>query len=244
MPWRVRIFWFDICMTVLLVVIAAIYLKCSGIQAWVPGPVRIPVQCAWFGALGGVIISLKGIYDHAGAKPGNEWDDSYNLWHLGRPLSGAVAGGITYLLLRAVNQTDDLTEPVVYAAAFILGTQERRFFNFLFEAARLIVSVPDEAKPPGFRLGAIQPAQGAAGDTVLVHGHGFAPGLTVTIGGTSLTQIVVAADGTTAAGVLPAHAAGAVDVSTTNPTGESATLHSAFTYVGAALNEQHAVVTR
>ncbi len=157
--------------------------------------------------------------------------NSYNLWHFGRPLSGAVAGGITYLLLRAVNQTGDLTEPVVYAAAVILGTQERRFFNFLSAVARLIVQVPDETKSSAFQLSAIQPTQGTAGETVLLRGHSFAPGLNVTIGGAPLGEVIIAADGTALAGVLPGHDAGAVDVSATNASGEGATLHGAFTYL-------------
>ncbi|HEX3885713.1 MAG TPA: IPT/TIG domain-containing protein [Stellaceae bacterium] len=233
MSWRVRIFLFDIVATIVLAAIAALYLKCPGFHAWVPDVLRIPVQSAWFGALGGVIISLKGVYDHAGRKPNNQWDSRYDLWHLGRPLSGAVAGGITYLLLKAVNQTGELTEPVVYAAAFILGTQERRFFNFLSEVGRLIVQVPDETKSPAFQLGTLQPTQAAVGEAVLLRGHGFAPGLTVTIGGNPLGHVVIAADGTTVAGVLPAHNAGAVDVSATNPSGEGATLHGAFTYIAA-----------
>ncbi|HEY1796367.1 MAG TPA: IPT/TIG domain-containing protein [Stellaceae bacterium] len=215
-------------------IVAVAYLKCSNFQGWLPEVLRVPVQAAWFGALGGIIISLKGVYDHAGGKPANQWDNSYDLWHLGRPLSGAVAGGITYLLLRAINQSDHLTEPVVYAGAFILGTQERRFFNFLSEVGRLVVQVPDETKTPTFQLGTIQPAQGAAGETVLLCGHGFAPGLTVAIGGRPAGQVVVAADGTSVAGVLPAHDAGPVDIAITNPTGESATLPRAFTYIAPA----------
>ncbi len=46
------------------------------------------VDFLWFGSLGGVMISLKGVYEHS---PG-EWQDKYDLWHYGRPASGAIAG--------------------------------------------------------------------------------------------------------------------------------------------------------
>src|SRR5207245_9094989 len=45
----------------------------------------------WFGMLGSVAISLKGIYDHRLA---TEWDEGCLLWYLGRPLTGAIVGAM------------------------------------------------------------------------------------------------------------------------------------------------------
>ena len=90
--------------------------------------VNIAVRCMWFGALGGLVISLKGVYDHHCNR--GDWDDGFLLWHLGRPISGALTGLITLVLLLAINPNEP-NEPVAYAIAFIFGTQERRFFNFL-----------------------------------------------------------------------------------------------------------------
>lgn len=229
MHWRTAIFIYDLCVALVLAVLAVAELKCPAFQGLIPPVARVPVYCAWFGALGGVIISLKGVYDHGASRPPGQWEDSYNLWHLGRPVSGAAAGGLTYLLLLVVNQNGP-TAPVAYAAAFILGTQERRFFNFLSEVGRLIVQVPGEGKTGEFELTGIHPAQGAAGDPVILRGRGFAANLEVTIGGNPLGHIVVSPDGSAAAGVLPAHAAGAVDVSAANPNDGTATLTGAFTY--------------
>jgi hypothetical protein len=228
----IAIFIYDLLVIAFLVSIAAAYLKCNGFHACVPDVVRLAVHCAWFGALGGVVISLKGIYDHSGAKAANQWDNSYNLWHFGRPISGAIAGGITYLLLQAINPGGEPTQPVIYAAAFTLGTQERRFFTFISEVARLIVQVPNETKSPDFALITVEPTHGREGELVMLRGYAFTASLIVTIGGNQLEHTIVTSDGTAAAGTLPAHEAGAVDVSIANPDGSRATLRRGFTYLG------------
>src|SRR5690349_5840322 len=43
------------------------------------GPV--PVGVPWFGALGAVLISLTGVFEHE-----HDWDASYWPWHVARPL--------------------------------------------------------------------------------------------------------------------------------------------------------------
>jgi len=231
MRMQIKIFVYDLFALIALVSLATVYLKLPAFSAFIPEFLRVAIQCAWFGALGGVVISLKGIYDHSGAGPHNRWDDSYDLWHIGRPFSAAVAGAITYLLLLAISKNGEVSEPIVYAAAFIMGTQENRFFNFLTEVARLIVQVPSETKAPGFQLTTIKPTHARAGDLVILSGHGFAAQLQATVGGQPLVQAQVSADGTTVAGVLPAHDRGTFDVVITNPDGACATLREAFTFL-------------
>ena len=68
---------------------------------------KLLFNCMWFGALGGVTISLKGIYDHGVAT--DPWKNDYNLWHLGRPASGAVAGLISGLLLYLIIPSDKVS---------------------------------------------------------------------------------------------------------------------------------------
>jgi len=48
----------------------------------------------------------------------------------------------------AVNPTATPSEPVVYAIAFIFGTQERRFFNFLSEVAALACAFRTRTRKP------------------------------------------------------------------------------------------------
>jgi IPT/TIG domain len=225
---RTGIFSYDIVVLTILALLGAWYVEFPETLK-LNDPYKLAVESMWFGSLGGVIISLKGIYDHSAGPDG--WDPSYNLWHLGRPLSGAVAGLMTVVLLQVVNSNGGLTKPVVYAAAFIFGTQERRFFNFLYEVARLIVQVPEEAKS-GFVLTEIQPTEGSAGSVIVATGQGFERTATVKLGAAAVEKLVVSSDGTTAAGIIPARPLGAdvVDVSVINAAGKSATLPAKFKF--------------
>jgi hypothetical protein len=55
-----------------------------------------------------------------------------------------MLAGIVTLLLRKAVSSGTPREAVVLAAAFILGTQERRFFKFLKEVGGVIVAVPQK----------------------------------------------------------------------------------------------------
>ena len=193
----------------------------------------LAIQSMWFGALGGVIISLKGIYDHSTGPDG--WDTSFNLWHLGRPVSGAVAGLMTVVLLQVVNANGSdamLNAPVVFATAFIFGTQERRFFNFLYEVARLIVQVPEESKTASLRITGIQPSEGSSGGVVVISGQGIERNASAKLGAAAIEKLTVSADGTSAAGIIPGRPIGAdtVDVTVANSSGASFVLPDKFKY--------------
>lgn len=189
--------------------------------------VEIALRAVWFGALGGIIISLKGVYDHCCEN--GTWDRCFELWHVGRPISGALTGLITLILLLAVNPKGTPSEPVVYAIAFIFGTQERRFFNFLYEVAALVVRVPNDDQDTTLKGIDIQPAEGKLGTVVLITGGGFVKGATVTIGPNKLDNMVVAKDGKTIVGTIPS-GSGDVDVTIVNPNGDRVVLSGKFTY--------------
>ncbi len=77
----------------------------------------------------------------------------------------------------------------------------------------------------------VSPAGGVlTGDTVVtIQGKDFQPGASVTFGGNA--ALVTDRQGTTGITVTtPSHSPGAVDVTVTNPDGQTATLKSAFTY--------------
>lgn len=230
---RVKIFVYDIVVLIVLVVVAAVYLAQGGFTGPLHGQ-SLSIEAAWFGALGGLMISLKGIYDHRDGATG--WDPGFDLWHIGRPFSGAVAGLVTVILLNVVaGSADKPPNPqVVYAAAFIFGTQERRFFGFLFEAARLIVQVPDDGTSSGLKLTGVQPAEAATGAVVVVKGQGIAADATVKLGATALDKLTIAADGSYAAGLVPPRPIGAdtVDVVVANANGASFVLPGKFKYTG------------
>jgi hypothetical protein len=225
---RVGIFAYDLIVVLLLLVVGVIYVKNLAYFALPSDNMDISLRAMWFGALGGIVISLKGVYEHCCHR--GDWDDCFDLWHIGRPISGALTGLITLVLLLAVNPNGTPSEPVVYAIAFIFGTQERRFFNFLFEVAALVVRVPNEDQKAGLKGTDIQPSEGREGTLVLISGHGFAQGATVMIGTNPLANVVVARDGTSIVGNAPAGRPGAVDVTIANPTGERVVLPGKFTY--------------
>jgi hypothetical protein len=229
---RTGVFRYDLIVLALLMGLGFWYIKYPECFKWLLPSFNLAIESIWFGSLGGVIISLKGIYDHSGGS--EPWDPSYNLWHLGRPVSGAIAGLMTVVLLMAVSSgKEGLSTPVVYASAFIFGTQERRFFNFLYEVARLIVQVPEEAKT-AFVLSDIQPPEGGAGSVIVITGTGIEPTATAKLGTVAVDKLVVSSDGTSAAGIVPALPAdtGTVDVSITNSAGKSSTLAGRFKFTG------------
>jgi len=229
-PTRQAIFWYNIGTIALLIAIAIIYFlfraKVRPYIVDVDRVVALAARAMWFGALGGVVISLKGVYDHT-AKTGG-WDDGYNLWHIGRPLSGAIVGVVTVLLFSAINK--EVSEPAVYAAAFIFGTQEKRFFNFLYEVARLVVQVPNEQAEGGLQVADVYPPEGSEGATLIIKGRGFEQGAAVKLGTAALGNVTVAKDGTAVAGVVPKGQTGPADLTITNPSGTSVVLQGKFKY--------------
>ncbi len=84
-------------------------------------------------------------------------------------------------------------------------------------------------------LSALAPPSGpVAGGTLLtLTGTGFAPGAIITVGGARATAVVIVSN-VLARAVVPAHAAGVVDVVFTNDDAKAATLAGAFTFVAPA----------
>lgn len=60
-----------------------------------PNPVGgVPLEIVWFGALGGVLLSLQGVFRHV-----SDWNVRYHPWHVARPFVGAAVAVIAYFLL-------------------------------------------------------------------------------------------------------------------------------------------------
>lgn len=78
----------------------------------------------------------------------------------------------------------------------------------------------------------ISPSSGytVGGSLITIPGTGFGDGATVTFGGVAATSVTVV-DANTITAILPAHAAGAVDVVVTNLDGTTFTCPNGFTYV-------------
>jgi hypothetical protein len=141
--WKRRlIFLYDMTLLGILVALAVLYFKTNAIGHFLPEELRgLPAYTAWFGVLGSIAISFKGLSDWGPDEA--LWGGRWPLWYVGRPFSGLIVGIMTFVLLRAIYPSGTPSVPTFEAAAFILGTQEARFFNFLAKVGELVLSVPE-----------------------------------------------------------------------------------------------------
>jgi hypothetical protein len=91
--------------------------------------VGLGAKCAWFGALGGVTIGIYGIYTHISAK---DFDPSFTLWYICKPVMGAIFGWFVFLVYYVgVVSAQAGTKPQIsspelsYLIAFLAGFSER-----------------------------------------------------------------------------------------------------------------------
>jgi hypothetical protein len=94
----------------------------------------MPLSVVWFGALGGVVISLQGIFFH-----NTNWSKDYNYWHAFSGIIGAIYGVISYLFLIVIVKMAVSTQSVSYdtsvfpLAAFTLGYAQKQFNSLIQE---------------------------------------------------------------------------------------------------------------
>jgi hypothetical protein len=88
---------------------------------------------------------------------------------------------------------------------------------------------------PAPTLSAVTPTQGSmsGGTTVTISGSNFVSGATVSFGGTAASNVAFNSS-TSLTATTPAHAAGLVNITITNPDGQNGTLTNAFTYTALA----------
>jgi hypothetical protein len=118
----------------------------------------LPIGVPWFGALGAVTISLEGVFLW-----NSQWDKSYNYWHIGRPVFGAVLGIVAFFLFVVIVTTSGtppkfLTGPasssdakdfiIYYVVAFLVGYREETFRDLIKRATDLILK-PGTPPPSG-----------------------------------------------------------------------------------------------
>ncbi|MEA2875178.1 MAG: hypothetical protein QOF14_374 [Hyphomicrobiales bacterium] len=192
---------------------------------------KLLFNCMWMGALGGVTISLKGIYDHGAST--DPWKNDYNLWHIGRPVSGAIAGLIAGLLLYLIVPVDKFSPVLIYGLAFILGMQDKAFFDFLSQIGGRFLPKSD-ATPPLLQVIGIDPTEGKGGQSIKITGQAIDKNAVLRIGGKTLGTPVIAPDGTSASGTVPLGLAAntKVDVAVINPGGRSIVLVDKFKPLG------------
>jgi IPT/TIG domain len=155
----------------------------------------IPFLVPWFGAVGAVVLSLKGVFDHRG----RSWNGEYCFWHWSRPLVGGVVGTVSVLILQsgilAVGGTlpNEAQGPATtknllyYIVAFVVGYREDVFRELIARLADTLfsTSAEDAAMPV---IESVEPETAPAGreTTVKLVGSGFSGANSVKLGGESV----------------------------------------------------------
>lgn len=141
----------------LLVVIALGYLveRYPDYSLW-KNLVGYNARAAWFGALGGITIGVYGIYTHISAK---DFDPSFKLWYICKPVMGAIFGWFVFLVyyvgvITAVpNQGDkalDFQKPqLAYVIAFLAGFSERFTIKTIDRFMTVLTGGDDKNKNKG-----------------------------------------------------------------------------------------------
>lgn len=148
---------------VALVTVFVVYVELDAFADLIPGKLGpLPVSSLWFGAVGGLLISLQGIFTY-----NQRWQRSYNYWHYLRPVLGAFMGTLGCLIFIVLNDAATTarttTNSVFYAViAFVLGFREASFRALVTRLIDTIV-LPPEAAPPA--ASATQPTTAATQPT-------------------------------------------------------------------------------
>jgi len=153
------------------------------------GPV--PFLVPWFGAVGAVVLSLSGVFEHR-----VDWDENYCYWYWARPFVGAVTSTVSVLIFQSgilavggdlPNQASSTTKNLLYyLIAFIAGYRENVFRDLIRRVADVILTPGQQAPPP--KIASVQPSQVPKGRqaTVTISGSGFTGTTAVKLGDQNL----------------------------------------------------------
>jgi len=229
-----------------LFALALLYLTPLGAAAHVALPSSfgpLPVGVPWFGALGAVVISLSGAFDHR-----TDWDPTWALWHFTRPLIGVSLAIIAWLTFQAgilavgsvpsapapnpSNPGHDVTAPtnlLYYLIAFVVGYREQVFRELIKRVSDVILTPSGGAATAAPVISTLNPESGRAsgGDTVAIIGSGLSGTTAVTFGNAAARAVRVASD-TEVSVTTPPGSAGRVSVTLT--TGGGSATGGPFTY--------------
>jgi len=195
----------------------------------------LPVGVLWFGALGAVMISLSGVFDHRA-----DWDPSWNLWHFTRPLVGASLAIVSWLIFEAGilavgsnpnpagtgSANGGTSQPgaapkdlLYYIIAFVVGYREEIFRDLIKRVADVILTPSGGAKAPV--VSALTPTSGAVGGgtKITITGSGLTGATSVKFGPTAAASFNVDSDHQITATTPPGTAPGPVKLTVTTKAG-------------------------
>lgn len=202
----------------------------------IPQLTIIPTAVPWYGALGGVLISLVGVHEHR-----YDWDRRYWTWYIARPMVGAFVAVVAVLIFQsgvlAIGVNPDQAETPAnvpqdlfyYVIAFATGYREDAFRNLLRKVVDILFTTKDAAAPP--TINEVDPSTGPTGTPVAIRGSGF-KAIQVVRFGTVDVEEFKASDGAIETTVPEGLEPGDVDV--TVATGETSVTRSRLFTVTAA----------
>lgn len=134
------IFWLELVYLLLLGVLFYAYHHSADFRDDFPSVGPLPMGVLWFGALGGVMVGMSGIFFH-----NRKWDQGYNYWHISRPFMGAAAGGVGallfYVAILAGNKQPPKPDPVTFeAVAFVFGFADDAFRAIIKKVTDLLLA--------------------------------------------------------------------------------------------------------
>jgi hypothetical protein len=171
------VFWIEMAFLAILGVSGWLYIT-GGMPSWLVAPSSLgpmPLGVPWYGALGGIAISLTGVFEHR-----YDWDPKYFLWHLGRPFMGALVAIVAVLIIQAgilaagvepADPDSGTSDLFYYIVAFLVGYREESFRSMMKRVADVFFTSETAGSAPVV-LG-VDPPSGPAGSEVTVKGAGF-----------------------------------------------------------------------
>jgi hypothetical protein len=131
---------------VLLIAAFFSYIEIHAVAHFFPHKVGgLPFSTIWFGAVGGLLISLEGIF-----KYNRRWLRSYDYWHYLRPVLGAIMGTLgclvfTVLTAAAAASSTPTPNAAFYAVvALALGYREQSFRELLTRLVDTVIMPPQK----------------------------------------------------------------------------------------------------
>lgn len=169
---RAEIFWIQIFYLLALLGVAYVYMVWPAYLGIPKFLGQIPTATLWFGALGAILISLTGVFDHA-----RDWDPHYKYWHWARPFMGGVMGVVAVLIMQAgllaVGASISPTQqPVLYyIVAFVVAYRESTFRELIKRVTDVILTPGSPAVAPV--AAKLSTTTGAAGAPLMITGSGL-----------------------------------------------------------------------